>query len=50
MLPLLTSINQPYTFSPDIENNTIRYGLSGITKVGEELVKTIMDGRPYSSL
>ena len=39
-----------YTFSPDIENNTIRYGLSGITKVGEELVKTIMDGRPYSSL
>ena len=39
-----------YTFSPDIENNTIRYGLSGITKVGEELVRTIMDGRPYSSL
>ena len=39
-----------YTFSPDIENNTIRYGLSGITKVGEELVKTIMDGRPYTSV
>ena len=39
-----------YTFSPDVENNTIRYGLSGITKVGEELVKTIMDGRPYKSL
>jgi DNA polymerase-3 subunit alpha len=39
-----------YTFSPDIENNTIRYGLSGITKVGEELVKTIMDGRPYVSV
>ena len=39
-----------FTFSPDIENNTIRYGLSGITKVGEELVKTIMDGRPYSSV
>ena len=38
-----------YTFSPDIENNTIRYGLSGITKVGEELVKSIMDGRPYKS-
>ena len=38
-----------YTFSPDIENNTIRYGLSGITKVGEELVRTIMDGRPYKS-
>lgn len=39
-----------YTFSPDIENNTIRYGLSGITKVGEELVKTIMEGRPYTSI
>ena len=39
-----------YTFSPDVENNTIRYGLSGITKVGEELVKTIMDGRPYASV
>ena len=39
-----------YTFSPDIENNTIRYGMSGITKVGEELVKAIMDGRPYVSV
>ena len=39
-----------FTFSPDIENNTIRYGLSGITKVGEELVKVIMDGRPYASI
>lgn len=39
-----------YTFSPDIENNTIRYGLSGITKVGEDLVKAIMEGRPYKSL
>ena len=39
-----------YTFSPDVENNTIRYGLSGITKVGEDLVKTIMEGRPYASI
>ena len=39
-----------FTFYPDVENNTIRYGLSGITKVGEELVKSIMDGRPYSSV
>ena len=39
-----------YTFSPDVENNTIRYGLSGITKVGEELVNTIMDNRPYKSV
>ena len=39
-----------FTFYPDVESNTIRYGLSGITKVGEDLVKTIMDGRPYSSV
>ena len=39
-----------YTFYPDIENNTIRYGLSGIAKIGEELVKAIIDGRPYSSV
>lgn len=39
-----------YTFYPDIESNTIRYGLSGITKVGEDLVKAIMDGRPYTSV
>ena len=39
-----------YTFYPDVEHNTIRYGLSGITKVGEDLIKAIMDGRPYSSV
>lgn len=39
-----------YTFYPDIESNTIRYGLSGITKIGEELVKAIIEGRPYTSL
>ena len=27
-----------FTFTPDIENNAIRYGLSGIIKVGEEIV------------
>ena len=39
-----------YTFSPDVESNTIRYGLSGITKVGEDLIKLIMENRPYKSL
>lgn len=39
-----------YTFSPDIENNTIRYGLSGITRISTDLVKTIMDNRPYNDL
>ena len=36
-----------YTFSPDIEHNQIRYGLSGIARIGDELVRSIMTGRPY---
>ena len=39
-----------YTFSPDVEHNTIRYGLSGITRLGDDLVKTIIKERPYSSV
>ena len=39
-----------YTFSPDAELNIIRYGISGITRVGEELVKAIIMNRPYSSI
>ena len=39
-----------YTFTPDVDANTIRYGLSGITKVGEDLVRAIIDGRPYKGL
>ena len=39
-----------YTFSPDAELNIIRYGISGITRVGEELVKTIIANRPYNSI
>lgn len=39
-----------YTFSPDVEHNTIRYGLSGISKIGEDLVKSILSNRPYESI
>lgn len=39
-----------YTFSPDAELNIIRYGISGITRVGEDLVKTIIANRPYTSI
>ena len=46
-----TDINQSkYTFSPDVENNRIVYGLSGITKVGDEIVKQIMENRPYKNI
>lgn len=39
-----------YTFSPDAELNLIRYGISGITRIGEDIVKDIMANRPYTSL
>ena len=46
-----TDINKSsYTFAPDVDNNSIIYGLSGITKVGDDLVHQIMDNRPYESV
>jgi DNA polymerase-3 subunit alpha len=33
-----------------MEANVIRYGISGITKVGEEIVKQIISNRPYNSI
>ena len=39
-----------YTFTPDVKNNVIRYGLRGITRIGEEYIKNILDNRPYLSL
>lgn len=42
--------NSSYTFTPDVENNTIRYGIRGITRIGEEYIKTIIENRPYTSL
>lgn len=47
----LPDINKShYTFYPDVELNTIRYGMSGITRVGEDLIKTIINNRPYTSI
>lgn len=39
-----------FTFSPDVEHNRIRYGLSGITRIGTDLVKNIMANRPYTGI
>ena len=38
------------TFSPDIENHTIRFGLSGISQISKELIQTIIANRPYTSI
>ena len=44
-------INQSgYTFSPDVNRSTIRYGLSGIARIGEDLIKSIIANRPYTSI
>ena len=46
-----TDINKSkYTFAPDIANHRIIYGLSGITKVGDEIIRQIIDNRPYESI
>lgn len=37
-----------YVYTPNVENNTIQYGLSGIVKVGSSLVKEIIKNRPYT--
>lgn len=39
-----------YTFLPDVNNNTIIYGIKGITRVGDELVDNIIKNRPYNSI
>jgi len=47
----LPDINKSsYTFTPDVENNTIRYGLRGITRIGEDYIKQVIANRTYSSL
>lgn len=46
-----TNINKSqYTFTPDIEGNLIIYGLSGITRVGDDLINEIMTKRPFKDI
>lgn len=39
-----------YTFSPNVQNNTIEYGINGLTGIGEDVVYKIINNRPYSSM
>ena len=39
-----------FTFSPDLKNNAITYGLRGITRISNTLIHQIINNRPYSSL
>lgn len=39
-----------FTFSPDVKNNSIIYGLRGITRISSEIIKKIIANRPYTSV
>ena len=39
-----------YTFTPDVENNRILFGLSGLLNVGEEVIIDTIKNRPYTSI
>ena len=39
--------NSGFGFKPDVENNEILFGLKGLVNVGDDLVKAIIDNRPY---
>ena len=38
------------TFSPDLKNNEILYGLRGLQRIGNQLIKDIFANRPYTSI
>ena len=47
----LPDINKAdFGFIPDVENNQILYGMKGLSKVGDELIKNIIAYRPYNSI
>lgn len=39
-----------YSFTPDVDNNKILYGIKGLQTVGTDLIETIINNRPYASL
>jgi DNA polymerase-3 subunit alpha len=38
-----------FTFTPNVEQNSITYGLRGITRISNDIIKMIMQNRPYTS-
>ena len=39
-----------FTFIPDVDTDTIIYGIKGINRIGNELVNEIINNRPYHSI
>ena len=47
----LVDINKSgFGFKPDVENNQILFGLKGLLNVGDDIIKEIIENRPYASL
>lgn len=47
----LVDINtSAFGFTPDLNTNTIRYGLKGLSKVGDDVIARIIEGRPYKGI
>lgn len=47
----LVDINKSdFGFKPDVKNNQILFGLKGLTNVNNDLIKDIIDNRPYTSM
>ena len=42
--------NSSYTFTPDVINNKILFGLSGMLNVGEDVITNTIKNRPYDSI
>ena len=38
-----------FTFTPNVEQNSITYGLRGITRISNDIIHTIIANRPYTS-
>lgn len=47
-LPLINEAD--FGFKPDEKNNRIIYGLKGLCGVGEDVVRSLIDNRPYTSM
>ena len=37
------------SFTPDADNDTIVYGLKGISEIGDDIISRIIANRPYTS-
>lgn len=42
--------NSTFTFYPDVKNNSILYGLNGISRINQDIALEIIRNRPYASI